>query len=135
MGKVTFVVPYAPPETDPNTKLKTAFWEKLGHLINQTPTKKGLFGLIGANVRTGTRMGRGNVDDKVLGAYGRDELHDKGERLLTCASDSKLARTRTSFLAHGREKDRIHLTASAAKIIKAYRLHFNQSGRAPTPRV
>ena len=43
-----------------------------------------------ANVRTGTREIRW-TDSKVLGAYGRDELNDNGERLLINATDNKLA--------------------------------------------
>ena len=42
-----------------------------------------------ANARTGSR-GIGWTDSKVLGAYGRDELNDNGERLLTHATDNKL---------------------------------------------
>ena len=43
-----------------------------------------------ANARTGLE-GIGWADSKVLGAYGRDELNDNGGRLLTHATDNKLA--------------------------------------------
>ena len=42
-----------------------------------------------ANAWTGKRQS-GCADSKVLGAYGRDELNDNGERLLH-AADNKLA--------------------------------------------
>ena len=42
-----------------------------------------------ANARTGMR-GIGWTDSKVLGAYGRNELNDNGERLLIHATDNKL---------------------------------------------
>ena len=53
-----------------------------------------MFVLINANARTGKRM-KGCDDGRVLGAYGRDELN--GKRLLTVASDNKLALTNTFF--------------------------------------
>ena len=43
-----------------------------------------------ANARTGIR-GIGWTGRKVMGAYGRDELNDNGERLLLHAADNKLA--------------------------------------------
>ena len=42
-------------------------------------------------------MGRGDADDKVLGAHGREELNDSGERLFAFASDNKPATMDTSF--------------------------------------
>ena len=39
----------------------------------------------------------GCIDDRVLGAYGRDELNDNGKRLLSLVSDNKLALTNTFF--------------------------------------
>ena len=62
---------------------------------NRPQLKEGLFVLTDPNARTGTRMGRGYVDDKALGAHGRDELNDNAERPLTFASDNKLALTNT----------------------------------------
>ena len=38
-------------------------------------------------------------DGRVLGAYGRDELNNNGKRLLSLASDNKLALTNTFFSA------------------------------------
>ena len=46
--------------------------------------------LIDANARTGMR-GVGWTNSNVLGAYGRDELNDNGERVLIHATDNKLA--------------------------------------------
>ena len=62
----------------------------------QIPAKECLFVLVDANARTGKGM-EGCDDDRVLGAYGRDELNDNGRRLLTFASDNKLAPTNTFF--------------------------------------
>ena len=53
-----------------------------------------MFVLINAKAQTGKRM-KGCDDGRVLGAYGRDELN--GKRLLTVASDNKLALTNTFF--------------------------------------
>ena len=49
-----------------------------------------------ANARTGIR-GIGWTDLKVMGAYGRDELNDNGERLLLHAADNKLALLNTYY--------------------------------------
>ena len=49
-----------------------------------------------ANARTGMRE-IGWTDRKVLGAYGRDELNDNGERPLTHATDKKLALFNTYY--------------------------------------
>ena len=43
-----------------------------------------------ANARTGTQ-GEDCVDDKVLGAYGRDTLNDNGRRLLAFSAENQLA--------------------------------------------
>ena len=51
---------------------------------------------MGANARTGMR-GIEWTDSKVLGAYGRDELNDNGERLLTHATANKLALLNTYY--------------------------------------
>ena len=48
-----------------------------------------------ANARIGMSW-IGWTDSKVLGAYGRDELNDNGERLLINATDNKLALFNTS---------------------------------------
>ena len=57
-----------------------------------------LFVLKDANARTGKRMEECD-DGTVLGAYGRDELNNNGNRLLSLASDNKLAVTNTFFSA------------------------------------
>ena len=54
-----------------------------------------------ANARTGMR-GIEWTDSKVLGAYGRDELNDNGERLLTHATDNKLALLNTYYATPAR---------------------------------
>ena len=65
-------------------------------MVEHIPTKECLFVLVDANVRTGNRMD-GYRDGRVLGAYGRDDLHNNGTRLLTFAKDNKLAITNTFF--------------------------------------
>ena len=93
---VNLVVAYAPTEASLNTQLKEDFWKRLGHMVEQIPTKECLFVLVDANARTGKRMD-GCGDGRVLGAYGRDELNSNGKRLLAFASDNKLALTNTFF--------------------------------------
>ena len=89
---------YAPTEANPNAEVKEVFWKKFGHLVKQIPTKALLFVLIDANAPTGKRM-EGYDDGRVLGAYRRDELSNSGKRLLSLASDNKLALTSTFFSA------------------------------------
>ena len=55
-----------------------------------------MFGLVDANARTGKRMD-GCGDGRVLGAYGRDELNNNGNHLLTFTKDNKLALTNAFF--------------------------------------
>ena len=57
-----------------------------------------MFVLIDANARTGKRT-EGCDDGRVLGAYGLDDLNNNGKRLLSLASDNKLALTNTFFSA------------------------------------
>lgn len=95
---VNLVVAYAPTEANPNTQMKEEFWKKLGHMVEQIPTKECLFVLVDANARTGKRMEECG-DGRVLGAYGRDELNSNGKRLLAFASDNRLALTNTFFSA------------------------------------
>ena len=71
--------------------------EKAG-AVEQIPTKKCLFVLVDTNAWTGRRVDRYG-DRRVLGAYGRDELNNNGKRLLSLASDNKLALTNTFFSA------------------------------------
>ena len=44
--------------------------------------------MMDANARTGARRER-CVDDKVLGAYGRDTLSDNGRRLLAFSAENQ----------------------------------------------
>ena len=97
---VNFVVAYAPNRLcTKNTELKNIFfWQKLECLVEQIPTKECLFVLIDANARTGRRVaGCGDDESRVLGAYGRDARNDNGERLLSFATNCKLALTNTFF--------------------------------------
>ena len=55
---------------------------------------------MGANTRTGKRQS-GCADNKMLGAYRRDELNDNGERLLH-AADNKIALLDTFFATPNR---------------------------------
>ena len=52
-----------------------------------------------ANARTGRRGGGklGSEECKVLGAYGRDNLNDNGERLLSFSANHELALLNTFF--------------------------------------
>ena len=65
---VNLVAAYAPSEANPNAELKEVLWKKLGHLVQQIPSKELLFVLMDANERTGKRM-EGCDDGRVLGAY------------------------------------------------------------------
>ena len=53
---VNLVVVYAPTEANLNTQMKKEFWKRLGHMVEQIPTKECLFVLVDANARTGKRM-------------------------------------------------------------------------------
>ena len=108
---VNLVAAYAPSEANPNAELKEVLWKKLGHLVQQIPSKELLFVLMDANERTGKRM-EGCDDGRVLGAYGRDELNNNGKRLLSLASGNKFSRTRSS--AHLRVGYLIRSTVSTA---------------------
>lgn len=66
-------------------------------LVGQIPTKKCLFFLMGASARTGQRLGCGDDENRVLGAYGRDFINDNSTRLLSFATNWKLALTDTCF--------------------------------------
>ena len=70
-------------------------------MVKRVPTRDYLLVLMDANARTGKR-GIGWTDSKVLGAYGRDELNDNGERLLIHATDNKLALLNTYYAAPAR---------------------------------
>ena len=68
---VTFVVAYAPTETQ-NASKKHAFWTSLDRVVEEKPKHEHLFVLMDANARTGRRE-KGQVeskDGKILGSYG-----------------------------------------------------------------
>ena len=70
-------------------------------MVTGVPSGDHLFVLMGANPRTGKRQS-GCADSKVLGAYGRDELNDNGERLLLHAAGNKLVLLNTFFATPNR---------------------------------
>ena len=86
----------APTEACPKTELKEECWKKLGHMVQEIPTKERMFVLVDANARTGKRMDECG-DGRVLGAYGRDELNSNGKYLQIFAKNNKLARENTFF--------------------------------------
>ena len=89
---VTFVVGYAPTDTQPVGK-KNAFWTALESVVKEVSEHEQLFVLMDANARTGRRGGRklGSEECKVLGAYGRNTLNDNGARLLSFSANHELA--------------------------------------------
>ena len=97
---MSFIVRYAP-TLDKGTSEKDYFWSSLDEVVKGVPSRDHLLVLIDANARTGLRA-IGWTDSKVLGAYGRDELNDNGERLLTHATDNKLALPNTYYATPSR---------------------------------
>ena len=95
---VTFVVGYAPKDTQSNRK-KNAFWTALERVVKEVPEHEQLFVLMDANARTGRGGGGklGSEECKVLGAYGRDNLNENGERLLSFSANHELALLNTFF--------------------------------------
>ena len=95
---VTFVVGYAPTETQ-NTTNKHTFWTSLDRVVEEVPKHEQLFVLMDDNARTGRReKGQvGSKDSKILGAYGRDTLNDNGELLLSFSNNHDLALVNTFF--------------------------------------
>ena len=95
---MTFVVGYAPTDTQSVGK-KNAFWTALERVVKEVSEHEQLFVLIDANARTGRRGGGklGSEECKVLGAYGRDDLNDNGERLLSFSANHELALLYTFF--------------------------------------
>ena len=86
---VSFIEGYAP-TLDKSASENDYFWSSLDEVVKGVPSRGHLLVPMDANARTGMR-GIGWTDSKVLGPYGRDELNDNGERLLTHATDNKLA--------------------------------------------
>ena len=78
---------------------KNAFWTALEKVVKEVPEHEQLFVLMDANARTGRRRGGklGSEECKVLGAYGRDNLNDNGERLLLFSANHELALLNTFF--------------------------------------
>ena len=89
---VTFVVGYAPTDTQ-SLRKKNAFWTTLERVVKEVPEHEQLFALMDANVGTGRRGGGklGSEECKVHGTYGRDNLNDNGERLLSFSANHELA--------------------------------------------
>ena len=110
---------YVPTETQ-NVGNKLGILDDLGQscgAVAQTRTAV-LFVLMDANARTGRREegGIGSKDNKIIDAYGRDNLNDNGELLLSFASNHDLALVNTflsttkggvSHTFNGRGKKRI----------------------------
>ena len=90
---VSLVVGYVP-TLDKSTSENDYFWSSLDEVVKGVPSRDHLIVLMHPNARKGLR-GIGCTDSKVLGAFGRDELNDNGERLLTHATDNKLALVNT----------------------------------------
>ena len=65
-------------------------WSLLDEVVKRALSNDYLLVLMDANARTGVG-GCESTDSKVLGACGLDKLTDIGERLLTYATDNKLA--------------------------------------------
>ena len=95
---VTFVVGHAPTEPQ-SLRKKNAFWTALERIVKEVPEHEQLFVLMDANARTGRRGGGklGSEECKVLGAYGRDNLNDNGERLLSFSANHELTLLNTFF--------------------------------------
>ena len=94
---VTFVVGYAP--TDTPSVGKRTLSGALERVVKEVPEHEQLFVLMDANARTGQRGGAKlrSEECKVLGAYGRDNLNDNGERLLSFSANHELALLNTFF--------------------------------------
>ena len=64
----------------------------LNSTVGSVPVRDDVFVLTDAKARTGKRgEGGGDVDSKVLGAFGRDVLKKNGKLLLGFAEDNKLS--------------------------------------------
>ena len=117
---VSFIVGYAP-TLDKSTSEKEYLWNSLDEVVKDVPSRDHLLVLMDANARTGMR-GIEWTDSKVLGAHGRDELNDNGERLLTHATDNKLALLNTYYATPARG---ISYTFQSPHRGKAqYKLHY-----------
>ena len=90
------MVAYAPTDSHKSLRDKDLFWTVLGSTVAEVPKGEHLVVMMDANARTGI-TGEGCVDDKVLGAYGRDTLNEYGRRLLAFSSENQLALVNTFF--------------------------------------
>ena len=82
-----------------NASNKHVLWTTLDRVVEEVPRHEHMFVLMYVNARAG-RRGKGGVgskDDKILDAYGRDTLHDKGELLLFFANNHDLTVVNTFF--------------------------------------
>ena len=117
---VSFIVGYAP-TLDKSTSEKDYFWSSLHEVVKGLPGRDHLLVLMDANARIGMR-GIGWIDSKVFGAYGRDDLNDNGERLLTHAADNKLALLNTHYATPARGI--LYTFRSPNRGKGQYRLHY-----------
>ena len=117
---VTFVVGYAPTDTQ-SLRKKNAFWTALERVVKEVPEHEQLFVLMDANARTGRRGGGklGSEECKVLGAYGRNNLNDNGERLLSFSANHELALLNT-FSVPLRTQSRIRSTGKAKSALTTF---------------
>ena len=71
----------------------------MNKVVAEVPAHEQLFVTMDANVRAGRRGGgeSGSESNKVLGAYGWDEINDNSERLLSFAANQDLSLVNTSF--------------------------------------
>ena len=91
------MVAYAPTEEAPEGQ-KAKYMAALNCTVASVLAREYVFVLTGANARTRKRGdGVGEIDSKVLGAYGRDKLNENGKLLLGFAEDNKLALRNTLF--------------------------------------
>ena len=97
---MSFIVGYAP-TLDKSTSGKDYFWSSLDEVVKGVPSRDHLLVLMDAYTPTGMR-GVEWTDSKVLGAYGRDELNENGERLLIQAIDNKLVLLNTYYATPAR---------------------------------
>ena len=94
---VTLVVAYAPTE-EASEGQKAKYMAALNCTVASVPAREYVFILTDANDRTGKRgEDGGEIDSKVLSAYGRDNLNKNGKLLLGFAEDNRLALLNTFF--------------------------------------
>ena len=97
---VTFIVGYAP-TLDKSIRENDYSCSSLDQVVKGVPSRDHLLVLMDANDCTGMR-GIGWTESIVLGAYGRDELNDNGDRLLIDETDTKLALLNTYYATPAR---------------------------------